>query len=89
MKLINKILRVPVAPPLLAIFERLDSIDTQFDDMYQPILTMAEEFDFGPYQNWLLAREFRRIAKCDAYRACMTTLLNNKVDRIKIVLKRK
>ena len=63
---------------MLAILDRLDEIDSQFDDAYAPIYDLVSEFDFGTYQNWLLRRELQRICKRDAYRACMNVLLNNK-----------
>jgi hypothetical protein len=79
MKLKDKFLRYPLAPEVLALLEKIDSIESVFDTSYYPIKKVLNLDGFSRYERWMLVRSFSQIEKRHAYSCAMHVVVKNEM----------
>jgi hypothetical protein len=79
MKSLNKLLRFPLAPEVLALLEKIDSIESIFDTSYYPIKKVLHLDGFSRYERWMLVRSFNEIEKRHAYSCAMHVVIKNEM----------
>ena len=79
MKSLNKLLRFPLAPEVLALLEKIDSIESIFDTSYYPIKKVLHLDGFSRYERWMLVRSFNQIEKRHAYSCAMHVVIKNEM----------
>ena len=79
MKLIDKLLRLPLAPEVLALLEKIDSIDSIYDTSYRPIERLLDNEGFSRYERRILQSSLRKIAKRHAYSCAMHVVIKNEL----------
>ncbi len=79
MKLIDKLLRLPLAPEVLALLEKIDSIDSIYDTSYLTILKLLNEAKFGFYERRILQRSLNKISRRHAYSCAMHVVIKNEL----------
>ena len=77
MKLIDKIVRLPLRPEILALLEKIDSIDSQVDTSYEVIKRLLTEEGFGFYERMTLKRTFANIARRNVYARVMHVVIES------------
>lgn len=81
MKLIDKLLRLPLAPEVLTLLEKIDSIDSMYDTSYLTILKLLNEAKFGFYERRILQRSLNKISRRHAYSCAMHVVIKNELPR--------
>lgn len=79
MKLIDKLLRLPLAPEVLTLLEKIDSIDSMYDTSYLTILKLLNEAKFGFYERRILQRSLNKISRRHAYSCAMHVVIKNEL----------
>ena len=79
MKLIDKLLRLPLAPEVLALLEKIDSIDSIYDTSYQPIERLLHNEGFSRYERRILQKALSKIARRHAYTCAMHVVIKNEL----------
>ena len=79
MKLIDKLLRLPLAPEVLALLEKIDSIDSVYDASYQPIERLIEDAGFSRYERRMLKKALSKISRRHAYSCAMHVVIKNEL----------
>ena len=79
MKLIDKLLRLPLAPEVLALLEKIDSIDSIYDVSYRPIERLLDNEGFSRYERRILQSSLRKITKRHAYSCAMHVVIKNEL----------
>lgn len=79
MKLIDKLLRFPLAPEVLALLEKIDSIDSVYDASYQPIERLIEDAGFSRYERRILKKSLSKISRRHAYSCAMHVVIKNEL----------
>ena len=81
MTLLQTILRFPLAPEVLALLEKIDSIDSIYDVSYRPIERLLDNEGFSRYERRILQSSLRKIAKRHAYSCAMHVVIKNELPR--------
>lgn len=81
MKLIDKLLRLPLAPEVLALLEKIDSIDSIYDTSYSPIERLLDNEGFSRYERRILKRSLNKVTKRHAYTCAMHVVIKNELPR--------
>lgn len=81
MKLLQTILRFPLAPEVLALLEKIDSIDSIYDTSYRPIERLLDNEGFSRYERRILQKALSKIAKRHAYSCAMHVVIKNELPR--------
>jgi len=79
MTLLQTVLRAPLAPEVLALLEKIDSIESIFDTSYYPIKKVLHLDGFSRYERWMLVRSFNQIEKRHAYSCAMHVVIKNEM----------
>lgn len=79
MTLLQTVLRAPLAPEVLALLEKIDSIESIFDTSYYPIKKVLNLDGFSRYERWMLVRSFNQIEKRHAYSCAMHVVIKNEM----------
>ena len=79
MKLLQTILRFPLAPEVLALLEKIDSIDSIYDTSYRPIERLLDNEGFSRYERRILQKALSKIAKRHAYSCAMHVVIKNEL----------
>ncbi len=79
MKLIDKLLRLPLAPEVLALLEKIDSIDSVYDASYRPIERLIEDAGFSRYERRILQKALSKISRRHAYSCAMHVVIKNEL----------
>lgn len=81
MKLIDKLLRLPLAPEVLALLEKIDSIDSIYDTSYYPIERLLDNEGFSRYERRMLKSALNKVTKRHAYSCAMHVVIKNELPR--------
>lgn len=81
MKLIDKLLRLPLAPEVLALLEKIDSIDSIYDTSYSPIERLLDNEGFSRYERRMLKSSLNKVTKRHAYTCAMHVVIKNELPR--------
>ena len=79
MKLLEKILRLPAPPEVLALLEKIDGLNNYQDAIYPAINRLRESHGFTRYEKWLLRRAIHRIARRYALSRAMHVVVMNEL----------
>lgn len=79
MTLLQTILRFPLAPEVLALLEKIDSIDSIYDTSYQPIERLLHNEGFSRYERRILQKALSKIARRHAYSCAMHVVIKNEL----------
>lgn len=80
MKLIDKIARLPLRPEILALLEKIDSIESEAETSYPFIYRLiTEERGFGFYERMTLKRALAKIAQRGVYARVMSVVIGDKL----------
>lgn len=79
MKLIDYLLRLPLAPEVLALLEKIDSIDSIYDVSYQPIERLLYNEGFSRYERRILRASLDKISRRHAYSCAMHVVIKNEL----------
>ena len=79
MKLIEKLLRAPLAPEILALLEKIDAIDSRDDEAYSVIQRLVDTKPFGRYEKAVIARALHKIERRDTLATTMHVVVTNKM----------
>jgi hypothetical protein len=79
--LIDKLLRLPLAPEVLALLEKIDSIDSIYDTSYSPIERLLDNEGFSRYERRILQKALSKIARRHAYSCAMHVVIKNELPR--------
>jgi hypothetical protein len=79
MTLLQTILRFPLAPEVLALLEKIDSIDSVYDASYQPIERLIEDAGFSRYERRMLKKALSKISRRHAYSCAMHVVIKNEL----------
>jgi len=79
MKLIDKLLRLPLAPEVLALLEKIDSIDSIYDASYLPIQKLLDDRGFTAYERKILKKALSKISRRHAYSCAMHVVIKNEL----------
>ena len=81
MTLLQTILRFPLAPEVLALLEKIDSIDSIYDTSYHPIERLLDNKGFSRYERRILQSNFFKIARRHAYSCAMHVVIKNELPQ--------
>lgn len=81
MKLIDKLLRLPLAPEVLALLEKIDSIDSIYDTSYRPIERLLVNEGFSRYERRMLKSSLDKVTKRHAYSCAMHVVIKNELPK--------
>ena len=81
MKLLQTILRFPLAPEVLALLEKIDSIDSIYDTSYSPIERLLDNEGFSRYERRMLKSALNKVTKRHAYTCAMHVVIKNELPR--------
>lgn len=81
MKLKDRFLRYPLAPEVLALLEKIDSIESFYDTSYYPVKELVNDGGFSVYERWMLKRALSRISRRHAYSAAMHVIVKNELPK--------
>jgi hypothetical protein len=84
MKLIERLLRAPLAPEILALLEKIDAIDTRDDETYAVIVRLVDTKPFGRYEKAVLARAMHKIERRDTLTATMHVVVTNQMPKSRL-----
>ncbi len=79
MKLIDKLLRLPLADEVLALLEKIDSIDSVYDASYTPIKNLLNEGGFSRYEYVIINRALDKVVRLNAYARAMHVVVTNRL----------
>ena len=79
MTLLQTILRFPLAPEVLALLEKIDSIDSVYDASYRPIERLLDNEGFSRYERRILQKALSKIARRHAYSCAMHVVIKNEL----------
>jgi endonuclease III len=79
MTLLQTILRFPLAPEVLALLEKIDSIGSVYDASYQPIERLIEDAGFSRYERRMLKKALSKISRRHAYSCAMHVVIKNEL----------
>ena len=79
MKLIDKLLRLPLAPEVLTLLEKIDSIDSIYDTSYSPIERLLDNEGFSRYERRMLKSALNKVTKRHAYTCAMHVVIKNEL----------
>lgn len=79
MTLLQTVLRAPLAPEVLALLEKIDSIESIYDTSYHPIKQTLLLDGFSRYERWMLWRSFSKIERRHAYSCAMHVVIKNEM----------
>jgi hypothetical protein len=81
MTLLQTILRFPLAPEVLALLEKIDSIDSIYDTSYRPIEKLLDNEGFSRYERRILQKALSKIARRHAYSCAMHVVVKNELPK--------
>ena len=79
MKLIDKLLRLPLADEVQCLLERIDKMENMHDTSYTPIRDLLNEGGFSVYEYAILNRALNKVVRRNAYARAMHVVVTNRL----------
>ena len=79
MKLIDKLLRLPLAGEVQCLLERIDKIENMYDTSYMPIRNLLHEGGFSRYEYVIIDRALNKVVRRNAYARAMHVVVTNRL----------
>jgi ribonucleotide reductase beta subunit family protein with ferritin-like domain len=79
MKLIDKLLRLPLADEVQCLLERIDKMENMHDTSYTPIRDLLNEGGFSIYEYAILNRALNKVVRRNAYARAMHVVVTNRL----------
>lgn len=79
MKLIDYLLRLPLADEVQCLLERIDKMENMYDTSYTPIRNLLNEGGFSFYEHAVLNRALDKVVRLNAYARAMHVVVTNRL----------
>lgn len=79
MKLIDYLLRLPLADEVQCLLERVDKMENMYDMSYMPIRNLLNEGGFSTYEYAILNRALNKVVRRNAYARAMHVVVTNRL----------
>jgi guanylate kinase len=79
MKLIDKLLRLPLADEVQCLLERIDKMENMYDTSYTPIRNLLSEGGFSRYEYVIINRALDKVVRLNAYARAMHVVVTNRL----------